>query len=62
MFVVVVVVSHIQRIGCQPERATLHGGQFRSWSAEQGKENKEEEVWQHPLLSVRVKGTVIYLQ
>ena len=23
--VVVVVVSHIQRIGCQPEKTTLHG-------------------------------------
>ena len=30
--VVVVVVSHIQRIGCQPEKTTLHGGQSRSWS------------------------------
>ena len=28
--VVVVVVSHIQRIGCQPEKTTLHGGQSRS--------------------------------
>ena len=28
-------VSYIQRIGCQPEKA--HGGQSRSWSAEQGK-------------------------
>ena len=37
--VAVVVVSHIQRIGCQPEKTTLHGGQSRSWSAEQGKEN-----------------------
>ena len=43
--VVVVVVSHIQRIGCQPEKTTLHGGQSRSWSAEQGKEEKEK-VWQ----------------
>ena len=40
--VVVVVVSHIQRIGCQPEKTTLHGGQSRSWSAEQGKENKRK--------------------
>ena len=24
--VVVVVVSHSQRVGCQPERTTLHGG------------------------------------
>ena len=43
--VVVVVVSHIQRIGCQPEKNTLHGGQSRSWSAEQGKKEKEK-VWQ----------------
>ena len=38
--VVVVVLSHIQRIGCQPEKPALHGGQpgqSRSWSAEQGK-------------------------
>ena len=34
------VVSHMQRIGCQPEKTALHGGQSRSWSAEQGKENK----------------------
>ena len=26
--------SHIQRIGCQPEKTTLHGGQSRSGSAE----------------------------
>ena len=31
-----VVASHIQRIGCQHEKITLHGGQSRSWSAEQG--------------------------
>ena len=32
------VASHIQCIGYQPERTidTLHGGQSRSWSAEQG--------------------------
>ena len=37
------VVSHIQRVGCQPEKTTLHGGQSRSWSAEQGKyENIEK--------------------
>ena len=33
------VDSHIQRIGCQLEKTTLHGGQSRSWSAEQGKES-----------------------
>ena len=32
-----IAVSHIQRLGCQPEKTTLHGGQSRSWSAEQGK-------------------------
>ena len=35
------VVSRIQRIGCQPEKTTLHGGQFRSWSAEQGNEKTD---------------------
>ena len=25
-----------------PKKTTLHGGQFRSWSAEQGKEEKEK--------------------
>ena len=34
------VISHIKRIGCQPEKLlpgniTLHGGQSRSWSAKQ---------------------------
>ena len=44
------VVSHIQRIGCQPEKNTLHGGQSRSWSAEQGREkrNKRENLEAHP--------------
>ena len=41
--VVVVVVSHIQRIGCQPEKTTLHGGQSRSWSAEQGKKKGKKK-------------------
>ena len=31
-----IYINHIQRIGCQPEKTTLHGGQSRSWSAEQG--------------------------
>ena len=47
-YVVVVVVSHIQRIGCQPEKTTLHGGQSRSWSAEQGKENKRKSLAAYP--------------
>ena len=34
------VVSHIQRLGCQPEKTTLHGGQSPSWSAEQGENNE----------------------
>ena len=46
--VVVVFVSHIQRIGCQPEKTTLHGGQSRSWSAEQGKENKRKSLAAYP--------------
>ena len=44
----VVVVSHIQRIGCQPEKTTLHGGQSCSWSAEQGKENKRKSLAAYP--------------
>ena len=31
-----VVVSCIQRIGYQPEKYFIHGGQSRSWSVEQG--------------------------
>ena len=42
------VVSDIQRIGCQPEKTTLHGGQSRSWSAEQGKENKRKSLAAYP--------------
>ena len=30
-----------------PKKTTLHGGQSRSWSAEQGKKEKEQ-VWQPP--------------
>ena len=48
IIVVVVVGSHIQRIGCQPEKTTLHGGQSRSWSAEQGKENKRKSLAAYP--------------
>ena len=44
LVVVVVVVSHIQRIGCQPEKNTLYGGQSRSWSAEQGKKEKRKSL------------------
>ena len=34
---IAIVVSHIQRIGRQPGKTTLHSGQSRSsWSAEQG--------------------------
>ena len=39
------VQVYIQRIGCQPKKTTLHGGQSRSSSGEQGKENKKN-VWQ----------------
>ena len=46
--VVVVVVSHIQRISCQPEKTTLHGGQSRSWSGEQGNENKRKRLAAYP--------------
>ena len=48
LYVVVVVVSNIQRIGCQPEKTTSHGGQSRSWYAEQGKENKIKSLAAYP--------------
>ena len=39
-----------------PKKTALHGGQSRSWSAEQGKERTKEKVWQHtPTLFVRRK-------
>ena len=44
--VVVGDVSHIQRIGCDPKTntSTIHGGQSHcSWSAGQGKENRERK-------------------
>ena len=54
-----VVVSHIQRIGCQPQKTTSHGSQSRSWFAEQGKENKRKclaaDPPQPPTLLVRRK-------
>ena len=40
----VVFVSHIKRIGCQPDKTTSHGGQSRSWSAEQGKEKEIKKL------------------
>ena len=43
------VVAHIQRIGCHPEKTTLHGGQSRSWFAEQGKKEKKKESGSAPL-------------
>ena len=56
--VVVVVVSHIQRIGCQPERTSLHGGdggQSRSWFAEQGK-NIKKKSGSAPLGTLKVSA------
>ena len=40
---VVVVVCYIQRIGCQPGKTTLHDGQSRSWSANQGKNKNKNK-------------------
>ena len=31
-----------------PKKTTLHGGQSRSWSAEQGKENKRKSLAAYP--------------
>ena len=57
--VVVAIVSHIQRSGCQPEKTTLHSGQSRSWSTEEGKENKIKSLAAHspppPTVLVRRK-------
>ena len=47
--VVVIVVSHIQRIGCQPEKTIfLHGGESRSWSAEQVKIKQKKKSGSAP--------------
>ena len=50
--VLVVVVPHIQRIGRQPPKTTLHGGESRSWSTKKRKKikkksgsDKSREVW-----------------
>ena len=40
--IVVVVVSHIPRIGCQSEKTTLHDGQSHSWSGEQKREKNRK--------------------
>ena len=42
---VVVVTSHIQRIGCQPETSTVCDGQSLSWCVKLGKENKNTVVF-----------------
>ena len=42
---VVVVASHIQRIGCQPETSTMRDGQSRPWYVELEKENKNTVVF-----------------
>ena len=46
--VVAVVAFHIQRIGCRPEKTTLHGVQSRSSSAEQGKKEKRKSLAAQP--------------
>ena len=43
--VAAVVVSHIQRIGCRPEKTTSHEGQSRSCSTEQG---EKKDCQRHP--------------
>ena len=55
--ITVVVVSHIQRMGCLPEKTTLHGGQSRSWSAEQ--EIKKKSGSAPPLCSFGEKLKVM---
>ena len=60
-----VVVSHIQRIGYQPEKTTLHGGQSRSWSAEQENKIKNKKSGSAPpppaLLVREKKSTYVYM-
>ena len=50
--VVIVVVSHIQRIDCQPEKPTLRGGQSRSWSAEHSMLFKSAYHWREGMLQL----------
>ena len=40
--VVVVVFLSFSALVANPKKTTLHGGQSRSWSAEQGKKEKEK--------------------
>ena len=47
LFWLLFVVSHIQRIGCEPEKTTLNGGHSRSWSAEQRKDYQKESLAAH---------------
>ena len=47
----VVVVSHIQRTGCQPEKTTLHGGQSRARSLlSREKRTKEKSLAAHSIV------------
>ena len=54
---VVVVISHIQRIGCQPGKSASSDGQSRSWSTENREERKKRKrlVAPPPTLLVRMK-------
>ena len=40
---VVVVISHIQHIGCQPGKSASSDGQSRSWSTENREERKKKK-------------------
>ena len=58
---IAIVVSHIQRIGRQPGKTTLHSGQSRSsWSAEQG--NVYSSVYAIPVAYsfVHVSGMYVW--
>ena len=49
MLLLLLFLTFSVRIGCQPEKTTLHGGQFRfSWSAKQGKKEEKKKLWQRP--------------
>ena len=48
VIVVVVVVLTFNVLVANPKKTTLHGGQSRSWSAEQGKESKRQSLAAYP--------------
>ena len=48
IFLLLLLFLTFSALVANPKKTTLHGGQSRSWSAEQGK-NEKEKVWQRTL-------------